>query len=107
VVNLAAKRRAAASLEQTHGGSERRACRVLSMQRRTPRRQPGQPEREALVARMHVLSECYPHCLPQCRGAGCSAQYAGYGRGRGRRGGLAETRHFPLPQRVLAMSCYS
>jgi putative transposase len=60
VVSLAAKRRAAASLEQTHGVSERRACRVLSLHRRTKRRQPGQPERAALVARMHALSERYP-----------------------------------------------
>jgi putative transposase len=60
VVSLAAKRRAAASLEQTHGVSERRACRVLSLHRSTKRRQPGQPERAALVARIHALSERYP-----------------------------------------------
>lgn len=60
MVSLAAKRRAAASLEQTQGLSERRACRVLSLHRSTKRRQPGQPEREALVAHIHVLSERYP-----------------------------------------------
>jgi putative transposase len=60
VVSLAAKRRAAASLEQTYGVSERRACRVLSLHRSRKRRRPGQPEREALVARIHVLSERYP-----------------------------------------------
>jgi putative transposase len=60
VVSLAAKRRAAASLEQTHGVSERRACRVLSLYRSTKRRQPGQPERVALIARIHALSERYP-----------------------------------------------
>jgi transposase InsO family protein len=60
VVSLAAKRRAAASLEQTYGVSERRACRALSLPRSTKRRQPGQPEREALVAHLHVLSERYP-----------------------------------------------
>jgi putative transposase len=62
VVSLAAKRRAAAALEQTHGVSERRACRVWSWHRRTKRRPPGQPERAALVARMHALSERYPRC---------------------------------------------
>jgi putative transposase len=50
----------AAYLEQTHEASERRACRVLGMHRRTKRRQPGHPEREALVARIHALSERYP-----------------------------------------------
>ncbi len=60
MVSLAAKRRAAASLEQTHGVSERRACRVLSLHRSTKRRQPGQPERAALVARIHGLSARYP-----------------------------------------------
>jgi putative transposase len=60
VVSLAAKRQAAASLEQTHGVSERRACRVLSLHRSTKRRQPGQPERAALVARIHGLSARYP-----------------------------------------------
>ena len=50
----------AASLEQTHGASERRACRVLGMHRSTKRRQPGSSEREALVARIHALSERYP-----------------------------------------------
>lgn len=60
MVSLAAKRRAAASLEQTHGVSERRACRVLSLYRSTKRRQPGQPERAALIARIYALSERYP-----------------------------------------------
>jgi putative transposase len=50
----------AASLEQTHGASERRACRVLGMHRSTKRRQPGHPEQGALVARIHALSERYP-----------------------------------------------
>ncbi len=59
-MSLAAKCRAAASLEQTHGVSERRACRVLSLHRSTKRRQPGQPERAALIARIYALSERYP-----------------------------------------------
>lgn len=50
----------AAYLEQTHGASERRACRVLEIHRSTRRRRPGPPEQEALVARMHALSERYP-----------------------------------------------
>lgn len=60
MVSLAAKRRAAVLLEQTYGVSERRAGRVLSLDRSTKRRQPGQPEREALVARIHSRSERYP-----------------------------------------------
>jgi transposase InsO family protein len=47
-------------LEQTHGASERRTCRVLGMHRSTKRWQPGHPEQRALVARIHALSERYP-----------------------------------------------
>jgi len=50
----------AAYLEQTHGVSERRACRVLDMHRSTKRRQPELPEQGALIARLHALSEQYP-----------------------------------------------
>ena len=50
----------AAYLEQTHGASERRVCRVLTLHRSTKRRQPGSPEQGALVARIHALSERYP-----------------------------------------------
>jgi putative transposase len=50
----------AAYLEQTHGASERRTCRVLALHRSPKRRQPGAQEREALVARIHALSERYP-----------------------------------------------
>ena len=50
----------AAYLEQTHGASERRACRVLRMHRSTKRRQPGHADQGALVARLHALSERYP-----------------------------------------------
>ena len=60
MVSLAAKRAAAAYLEQTHGVSERRACRVLSLHRSTKRRQPGQAKQVELVARIHALSERYP-----------------------------------------------
>jgi putative transposase len=60
VVSLAAKRRAAPYLEQTHDVRERRACRVLVLHRSTKRRQPGTGERSALVARLHALSERYP-----------------------------------------------
>lgn len=47
-------------LEQTHEASERRACRVLGMHRSAKCRQPGHPEREALVAHIYALSERYP-----------------------------------------------
>ena len=60
MVSLGAKRCAAGYLEQTHGVSERRACRVLSLERSTKRRQPGHTERTELVARLHALSERYP-----------------------------------------------
>ena len=50
----------AAYLEQTHGASARRACRVLRMPRSTKRRQPGHADQGALVARLHALSERYP-----------------------------------------------
>jgi hypothetical protein len=50
----------AAYLEQTHGASARRACRVLGMHRSTKRQQPEHPEPGALVARFHALSERYP-----------------------------------------------
>lgn len=60
MVSLAAKRAAAAFLEQTHEVSERRACRVLSMHRSTKRRQPGQDKQVEVVARIHALSERYP-----------------------------------------------
>jgi putative transposase len=60
VVSRAAKRHAAAALAQTHGVSERRACRVLSLPRRSQRRQPGQPARAAWVARIPALAERYP-----------------------------------------------
>jgi putative transposase len=50
----------AAYLEQTHGASERRACRVLALHRSTKRRQPGPSAQGALVARIHALSERYP-----------------------------------------------
>ena len=50
----------AASLEQTHGVSEWRACRVLSLHRSTKRRQPNVQARHELVARLHALSERYP-----------------------------------------------
>jgi putative transposase len=50
----------AAYLEQTHGASERRACRVVALHRSTKRRQPGSQEREEWVARIHALSERYP-----------------------------------------------
>ena len=60
MVSLGAKRCAAGYLEQTHGVSERRACRVLSLARSTKRRQPGRVARTELVARLHTLSERYP-----------------------------------------------
>jgi putative transposase len=60
VGSLAAKRQAATFLEQTHEVSARRACRVLSFHRRTKRRQPGCQKREAVLARLHALSEQYP-----------------------------------------------
>ena len=60
VVSLAAKRQVAAYLEQTHRVSERRACQVLVLHRSTKRRQPGGQEQEALLARIHALSERYP-----------------------------------------------
>lgn len=58
--SLAVQRQAAGYLEQTHGVRERRACRVLSVHRRTKRRQPGAQEHGALLARIHALSERYP-----------------------------------------------
>jgi putative transposase len=60
VVGLVAKRCAAAYLEQAHDVSERRACQVLVLHRSTKRRQPGHQGQEALVARIHVLSDRYP-----------------------------------------------
>jgi putative transposase len=60
VVSLAAKRNAAAFLEQAHAVSERRACRVLSLHRSTKRRQPSQEKQGELVARIHALSDRYP-----------------------------------------------
>ena len=60
MVSLAAKRSVATYLEQTHQVSERRACCVLSLHRSTKRRQPGQEERRALIARIQGLSERYP-----------------------------------------------
>ena len=60
MVSLAAKRHVAAYLEQTHGVSERRACRVLTLSRSTKRRQPGHAACTELVARIHALSERYP-----------------------------------------------
>lgn len=59
MVSLVAKRHAAVYLEQRHGVSERRACRVLSLERSTKRRQPGHVQRRELVARLHALSERY------------------------------------------------
>jgi putative transposase len=60
VVSLAAKRQVAVYLEQAHRVSERRVCQVLSVHRSTKRRQPRHQEQEALVARIHALSERYP-----------------------------------------------
>src|SRR5262249_47268139 len=60
LVSLAAKRQAAAYLEQTYNVSERRACRVLALHRSTKRRQSGQPAQMALMQRIHTLSERYP-----------------------------------------------
>jgi putative transposase len=59
-VSLAAQRSAAVYVEQTYGVSERRACRVLALYRRTKRRQPGTSAERELVARIHALSEPYP-----------------------------------------------
>jgi transposase InsO family protein len=59
-VSLAAKRQAAAYLEQTYHVSERRACRVLALHRSTKRRQSGPEAERALVAHIHTLSERYP-----------------------------------------------
>jgi transposase InsO family protein len=50
----------AAYLEQMHGASERRACRVLGLHRSTKRWQPDQQKQVELVARLHALSERYP-----------------------------------------------
>ena len=43
-------------LEHTYGVSERRACRVLALHRRTKRRQAGMGAGQELVARIHALS---------------------------------------------------
>jgi putative transposase len=59
-VSLAAKRSAAVYLENTYGGNERHACRVLALHRSTKRRQPGTGVARELVARIHVLAERYP-----------------------------------------------
>jgi transposase InsO family protein len=60
LVSLAAKRQAAAYLEQTYHVSERRACRVLALHRSTKRRQSGQQEHAEVIERIHRLSEQYP-----------------------------------------------
>jgi len=60
LVSLAAKLQAVAYLEQTYEVSERRACRVLALHRRTKRRQSGQLAQPALIKRLHTLSAQYP-----------------------------------------------
>jgi len=52
LVRLAAKRHAAAYLEQTDDVSERRACRVLALHRTPKRRQSGQRDSAALSKRI-------------------------------------------------------
>jgi putative transposase len=59
-VSLAAQRGAAQYLQDAYSVSERRACRVLSLDRSSTRRQPGQEKARELVARLHSLSERYP-----------------------------------------------
>ena len=60
MVSLAAKRHAAEHLQRTHYVSERRACKVLSLNRSTKRRRSGNQEQVALVSQIHALSEKYP-----------------------------------------------
>lgn len=56
MVKPAARRRAAAWLQERLGLSERRACRVVSVNRSTCRYRLQGPEDEPLVARMHELA---------------------------------------------------
>jgi transposase InsO family protein len=60
MVSLADRRRGAKHLEQVLGVSERRACRVVEIARTTKRRPSGRIEENALVRKIHELSERYP-----------------------------------------------
>ena len=60
MVSLADRRRGAKHLEKVLGVSERRACQVVEISRTTKRRPSGRTEEQALVAKIHELSERYP-----------------------------------------------
>jgi len=60
MVSLVEKRQSAQYLEEHYAVSERRACRVIALNRSTKRRVPGSPFNVALVSRVHALSERYP-----------------------------------------------
>jgi hypothetical protein len=57
VVSLAERRRVANYLQDTYGVSERRTCKVVSINRSTKRRQSGNEKKAELVKRIHELSD--------------------------------------------------
>jgi len=57
VVSLAERRRVANYLQETYGVSERRTCKVVSINRNTKRRQSGNEKKAELVKRIHELSD--------------------------------------------------
>ena len=59
VVSLAERRRVANYLQETYEISERRTCKVISINRSTKRRRSGNEKKAALVKRIHELS--YTH----------------------------------------------
>jgi transposase InsO family protein len=60
MVSLAERRRAAEYLEGAYAVGERRACKVIVIDRSTKRRPSGRIEEHTLLATIHELSERYP-----------------------------------------------
>ena len=60
MVSLAERRRAAEYLEGAYAVGERRACKVIVIDRSTKRRPSGRIEEHTLLAKIHELSERYP-----------------------------------------------
>ena len=60
MVGLRAKRAAANHIQQTHAVSERRACRVIEIDRSSHRRQPKEEVDLELLQSLHELSNRYP-----------------------------------------------